>query len=572
MKLILAMICMVSVAICTAGSAWLVQPAMDKIFIDKSMQMLFIIPLLIVGLYLVKGIFFYGQSYLMNYVGQRIVADLREKLYHHLQYLSLSFFTKTPTGILISRLTNDVALIQGAVSSALTSILRDSFTILALTAVIFYRDWKLACIAAIILPVAAIPIVKFGKKLRKFSIKGQIRMGFITSLLQETISGNRIVKAFTMEDYESRRFAAENDQFFKIIMKRQKIRALSSPVVEALGGVLMAGIVLIGGYAVIKGTSTPGTFGSFLAALALLYKPFKSLSMVNDVIQGGLAAGSRVFELLDTTPDIRDSDGAVPLDGISDGIKFEHVSFKYEDEMVLRNIDLEVNVGKIVALVGMSGAGKTTLVNLIPRFYDLDEGRITIDGRDIRTLTLKSLREHIGIVTQQTILFNDTVRNNIAYGDITRSEGEIVEAAKAANAHGFIEKLPLGYDTVIGERGAKLSGGEQQRISIARALLKNAPILILDEATSSLDSESEFQVQVALERLMANRTVFLIAHRLSTIRNADRIVVVDNGRIVEGGTHDELLAMNRIYKRLHQMQFRDDGKTILRKAKVRQIY
>jgi len=572
MKLILAMICMVSVAICTAGSAWLVQPAMDKIFIDKSMQMLFIIPLLIVGLYLVKGIFFYGQSYLMNYVGQRIVADLREKLYHHLQYLSLSFFTKTPTGILISRLTNDVALIQGAVSSALTSILRDSFTIIALTAVVFYRDWKLACIAIIILPLAAIPIVKFGKKLRKFSIKGQVRMGFITSLLQETISGNRIVKAFTMEDYESRRFAAENDQFFKIIMKRQKIRALSSPVVEALGGVLVAGIVIIGGYAVIKGNSTPGTFGSFLAALFLLYKPFKSLSMVNDVVQGGLAAGSRVFELLDITPDIRDTDGAVSLDGISDGVKFEHASFKYEDEMVLRDIDLEVKVGKIVALVGMSGAGKTTLVNLIPRFYDLDEGRITIDGRDIRTFTLKSLREHIGIVTQQTILFNDTVRNNIAYGDITRSEGEIVEAAKAANAQGFIEKLPLGYDTVIGERGVKLSGGEQQRISIARALLKNAPILILDEATSSLDSESEFQVQVALERLMANRTVFLIAHRLSTIRNAHRIVVIDNGRIVEAGTHDELLAMNQIYKKLYQMQFRDDGKTILQKPKVKQIY
>jgi subfamily B ATP-binding cassette protein MsbA len=571
-KLILAMICMVSVAICTAGSAWLVQPAMDKIFIDKSMQMLFIIPLLIVGLYLVKGIFFYGQSYLMNYVGQRIVADLREKLYHHLQYLSLSFFTKTSTGILISRLTNDVALIQGAVSSALTSILRDSFTIIALTAVVFYRDWKLACIAIIILPLAAIPIVKFGKKLRKFSIKGQVRMGFITSLLQETISGNRIVKAFTMEDYESRRFAAENDQFFKIIMKRQKIRALSSPVVEALGGVLVAGIVIIGGYAVIKGNSTPGTFGSFLAALFLLYKPFKSLSMVNDVVQGGLAAGSRVFELLDITPDIRDTDGAVSLDGISDGVKFEHASFKYEDEMVLRDIDLEVKVGKIVALVGMSGAGKTTLVNLIPRFYDLDEGRITIDGRDIRTFTLKSLREHIGIVTQQTILFNDTVRNNIAYGDITRSEGEIVEAAKAANAQGFIEKLPLGYDTVIGERGVKLSGGEQQRISIARALLKNAPILILDEATSSLDSESEFQVQVALERLMANRTVFLIAHRLSTIRNAHRIVVIDNGRIVEAGTHDELLAMNQIYKKLYQMQFRDDGKTILQKPKVKQIY
>jgi len=566
------MICMVFVAISTAGAAWLVQPAMDKIFVDKDMRMLFLIPMVIVGLYLLKGIFYYGQAYLMSFVGQRIVADLREKLYHHLQYLSLSFFTKTPTGILISRLTNDVTLIQGAVSSAITTVLRDSFTIIALTVVVFYRDWKLACIAFIILPLAAIPIVKFGKKLRKFSIKGQIRMGFITSLLQETISGNRIVKAFTMEDYEYRRFSAENDRFFKVLMKRQKIRALSSPVVEALGGLGIAGIVLVGGYGVIQGNSTPGTFGSFLAALFLLYKPIKSLSTVNDIVQGGLAAGSRVFELMDTTPDIRDADEAVSLNGISDGIKFEHASFKYEDEMVLKDINLDVKVGEVLALVGVSGAGKTTLVNLIPRFYDIDEGHITIDERDIRTLTIKSLREHIGIVTQQTILFNDTVRNNIAYGDVTRSEEEIVEAAKAANAHGFIEKLPLGYDTIIGEQGVKLSGGERQRVSIARALLKNAPILILDEATSSLDSESEFQVQTALERLMANRTVFLIAHRLSTIRNAHRILVIDNGRIVEEGTHDELLAMDRIYKRLYQMQFRDDGETVLRKPKVRQIY
>jgi subfamily B ATP-binding cassette protein MsbA len=571
-KLILAMICMVFVALSTSGSAYLVQPAVDKIFIDKNMRMLFLIPLAIVGLYLIKGIFSYGQVYLMSYVGNRIVADLREKLYNHLQYLSLSFFTKTPTGILISRLTNDVTLIQGAVSNALTRILMDSFSIIGLTGVAFYMDWKLACIAFVIFPLAAIPIYKFGAKLRKFSTKGQIRMGFITSLLQETISGNRIVKAFTMEDYESRRFSAENDQFFKIVMKRQKIKALSSPVVEVLGGLATAGILLIGGYSVIKGNSTPGPFMSFMAALAFMYRPIKSISMINDIVQGGLAAGSRVFELLDTIPEIRDTDGAVPLQGISEGITFEHLSFKYEDEMVLKDINFEVKVGEVLALVGTSGAGKTTLVNLIPRFYDVDEGRITIDGRDISTLTIKSLRGHIGIVTQQTILFNDTARNNIAYGDITRSEEEIVKAAKAANAHGFIEKLPLGYDTIIGEQGVKLSGGERQRISIARALLKNAPILILDEATSSLDSESELQVQTALERLMANRTVFLIAHRLSTIRNAHRILVIDNGRIVEEGNHDELLARNHIYKRLHQMQFRDDGETVLRKAKVRQIY
>jgi subfamily B ATP-binding cassette protein MsbA len=571
-KLILAMTCMVFFGLCQGGTAWLAQPAVDNVLLDKDVRMLFLIPAAIIALVLIKGVFDYGQAYLMNYVGQRIVADLREQLYNHLQYFSLSFFTKTPTGILISRLTNDIGLIQGAVSNAITTIIKESFTIIALTGVVFYQDWKLASIAFIVLPLAAIPIVKFGQKLRKFSIRGQVRMGSITSLLQETISGNRIVKAFTMEDYESRRFSAENNRFFKVVMKRQKIRALSSPVIEGLGGLGVAAIVLIGGYSVIKGNSTPGSLTSFLVALGLLYKPIKSLSRLNDVVQGGLAAGSRVFELLDQTPEIRDTDGAVPLTGISNGIKFDHISFKYEDKNVLKDINIEVKVGEVLALVGMSGAGKTTLVNLIPRFYDVGEGRITIDGRDLRTFTIKSLREHIGIVTQQTILFNDTVRNNIAYGDITRSEEEIIEAANAANAHGFIEKLPLGYDTVIGERGVKLSGGERQRISIARALLKDAPILILDEATSSLDSESELQVQIALERLMENRTVFLIAHRLSTIRNAHRILVIDDGRTVEEGTHDELLALNRTYKRFYNMQFRDDGETVLRKAKVRQIY
>jgi subfamily B ATP-binding cassette protein MsbA len=538
-KLILAIVCMVFLALCEGAMAWLVKPAMDSIFVEGDIRMLFVIPAAIIVLFLIKGIFYFSQHYLMNYIGLRVVADLREKLYHHLQYLSLSFFTKTPTGSLISRFTN---------------------------------DWKLASIAFIILPVAAIPIVKFGQRLRKFSLRGQVRMGFIASLLEETISGNRIVKAFTMEDYECRRFSDENDRYFRTIMKRQRIRALSSPVSEVLGGLGIAGIILVGGYSVLKGNSTPGTFASFLAALIMLYRPIRSLTTVNAIVQAGLAAGSRVFELMDTPPDITDADGAVALNGISDWIRFEHVSFKYDDEMAVRDINLEVKVGQVVALVGMSGAGKTTLVNLIPRFYDLDGGRITINGRDIRTLTIKSLREHIAIVTQQTILFNDTVRNNIAYGDVNKSEAEIIEAAKVANAHDFIERLPLGYDTIIGEKGTKLSGGERQRISIARAVLKDAPLLILDEATSSLDSESELQVQTALERLMANRTVFLIAHRLSTIRNAHRILVIDKGKIVGEGTHDQLLAENRIYKKLYHMQFRDDGETVLRQAEGSEIY
>jgi subfamily B ATP-binding cassette protein MsbA len=571
-KLILAIVCMVFLALCEGAMAWLVKPAMDSIFVEGDIRMLFVIPAAIIVLFLIKGIFYFSQHYLMNYIGLRVVADLREKLYHHLQYLSLSFFTKTPTGSLISRFTNDVMIIQGSVSNAITSIIRDSLVIIALTGVVFYRDWKLASIAFIILPVAAIPIVKFGQRLRKFSLRGQVRMGFIASLLEETISGNRIVKAFTMEDYECRRFSDENDRYFRTIMKRQRIRALSSPVSEALGGLGIAGIILVGGYSVLKGNSTPGTFASFLAALIMLYRPIRSLTTVNAIVQAGLAAGSRVFELMDTPPDITDADGAVALNGISDCIRFEQVSFKYDDEMAVRDINLEVKVGEVVALVGMSGAGKTTLVNLIPRFYDLDGGRITINGKDIRTLTIKSLRERIAIVTQQTILFNDTVRNNIAYGDVNKSEAEIIEAAKVANAHDFIERLPLAYDTVIGEKGTKLSGGERQRISIARAVLKDAPLLILDEATSSLDSESELQVQTALERLMANRTVFLIAHRLSTIRNAHRILVIDKGKIVGEGTHDQLLAENRIYKKLYHMQFRDDGETVLRQAEGSEIY
>jgi subfamily B ATP-binding cassette protein MsbA len=520
--------------------------------------MLFLIAAAIIALFLIKGVFDYGQSYLMNYVGQRIVADLREKLYNHLQYFSLSFFTKTPTGVLISRLTNDIALIQGAVSNAITTVLKESFTIITLTGVVFYQDWKLACIAFIVLPLAAIPIVTFGQKLRKFSIKGQIRMGSITSLLQETISGNRIVKAFTMEDYESRRFAAENDRFFKIVMKRQKIRALSSPVIELLGGLGAASIVLVGGYSVIKGNSTPGSLTSFLIALGLLYKPIKSLSRLNDTVQGGLAAGSRVFELLDQTPEIKDTDGAVPLTGISDGIKFDHISFKYEDKNVLKDITIEVKVGEVLALVGMSGAGKTTLVNLIPRFYDVEEGQITIDGRDIRTLTIKSLREHIAIVTQQTILFNDTVRNNIAYGDITRSEEEIMEAAKAANAHGFIEKLPLGYDTVIGERG---KGGKALGWGTAEDLYCQGAAQGCPHPHSGRG-----------HLVPGLRIGISGSGRTGKIRNAHRILVIDNGRAVEEGTHDELFALNRTYRKLYDMQFRDDGKTVLRNAKVRQIY
>jgi subfamily B ATP-binding cassette protein MsbA len=373
----------------------------------------------------------------------------------------------------------------------------------------------------------------------------------------ETISGNRIVKAFNMEDYERTRFANENRRLFGILMKSVRVRAVSHPLMETLGGLGIGFIVFYGGYNVVKGVATPGTFFSFLAALLMLYEPVKRLSGVNNTIQQGLAAASRIFEVLDTVPEIRSKPQARVLTSLSKGIQYQDVSFKYEEDWVLKNINLQIRVGEVVAFVGASGGGKTTLVNLLPRFYDVASGKVLVDGWDTRDVSVESLRRMIGIVTQQTILFNDTVKNNIGYGKIDQPFEEIVKAAEAAYAHRFIENLPKGYDTVIGEQGVKLSGGERQRISIARALLKNAPILILDEATSSLDSESEIEVQKALEFLMQGRTTLVIAHRLSTIRKADRIVVISNGVVVEEGTHEDLLERDGEYRKLYLLQFID---------------
>jgi subfamily B ATP-binding cassette protein MsbA len=555
-----AMVCMVMVSILTAGQAYMLKPLVNEIFFNKDHFMLMVLPPVLILLFFFKGIFDYSYKYLLQKVGQSVIRDLRNKLYGHIQSLSLSFFHKTPTGELISRIISDVTLIQGAVSNVLVGILKDTTTVIALIGVILYLNWQLALMSMVLFPIIVYPIVKFGRKHRKLSFKNQQTTAQVSNILYETITGNRIVKAFCTEKYEKDRFAAMLDHLFKIIMRDTRIKAVAHPLMEFFAGIGIALVLWYGGNQVLNGISTPGDFFSFMAALIMVYEPLKGISKINSTLQQGIAATERVFDILDIETDVTEKKEAVELSPIQESIGFHSASFQYDEKIkVLKNIDLQVKAGEVLALVGSSGGGKSTLVNLIPRFFDVSSGAITIDNTDIREVTLKSLRNQIGIVTQQTILFNDTVRNNIVYGSPDATEEEIVGAARAAHAMGFIEQLPEGFDTVIGESGAKLSGGERQRVSIARAILKNAPILILDEATSSLDTESEREVQQALENLMQNRTTLVIAHRLSTIRNADRIIVIQKGRIVEEGTHDTLLPQGGVYTMLHDMQFQDNG-------------
>jgi subfamily B ATP-binding cassette protein MsbA len=561
-RLLVAMIFMGGVSAITAAFALLTKNVLDDIFINKDRVMLTVLPLAVMGLGIIKGFFTFGEGYLMNFVGQRVVADLRERLYSHLQTLSLSFFDKTPTGVLMARITNDVNSIQGAVSDAVTGMIKDFFTFLGLLGVIFYRDWLLALVAIFVFPLAAYPLVQFSRTLRKISKRTLETMAYISTFLQETIFGHRIVKAFNMEAYENRRFSAANERYFKYLMRRVKIRAFSNPVMEWLAYLGIGSFIWVGGYRVISGAMTVGDFFSFMTAMALLYDPMRGLSKVNLVIQEGVVAARRVFDILDLKPEVTDAPDAKILPSFSREIKYHNVSFRYSDEMILKKINFAVKQGEKVALVGSSGAGKTTLVNLLPRFYDVTKGKILIDGKDVRHATLQSLRDQIGVVSQQTLLFNDTVRNNIAYGRPDIPKEEVIKAAKMADAHNFIVKLPQSYDTVIGEQGVRLSGGQRQRISIARALLKNAPILILDEATSSLDTESEREVQAALDRLMEKRTVLVIAHRLSTVRNVDRILVLSDGEIIEEGVHRELMAKGGEYKKLYELQFQNGDRPL----------
>ena len=553
-RIAIAVVCMILLSGINALIAYMVKPAIDEIFLKKDSTMLAVIPFALILAFLLKGSFDYGQEYLMGYVGNRVVTDIRDALYRHTQHLSLAFFHKITTGMLMSRIANDIGVLQRSVSDSIAKVMMNCFLIIGLTGVAFYQNWRLACICFLILPWVMIPITRFGKKSKRYSRRSQEKIGHISTFLTETISGNRIVKAFCMENYENSRFADENNRLFRIKIKTLKVSALSSPVIQSVGGLMAAATIYYGGSGVISGDITTGQFFSFIAALGMLYKPVQSMNKVNQQIQEGMAAAVRVFAIFDTVPDIADAPGATPMPLIQEALEFRAVSFRYEEKPVLRDVSFRVNAGKTVAIVGPSGAGKTTIANLILRFYDVVSGGVFIDGVDIRERTIKSVRDQMAIVTQDTILFNDTVLNNIAYGSRDKTEQQIIAAARAAFAHDFIEHLPQGYQTIIGEQGARLSGGQRQKIAIARAILKGAPILILDEATSSLDSRSEKELQKALENLMQGKTTIMIAHRLSTVRNADRIIVMTDGTIAEEGSHEELLQHKGIYYSMYTIQ------------------
>ncbi len=561
-RIAFSLVCMAIAAAATAAMAKIMEPMLDDIFKDRDFDALHNIAIIVLAVFVIKGLATYGQAVAMNYVGQRILADIQIRMFSHLIRSDLSFFHNNSTGGLISRFTNDVNMMRAAVSTALTGIGKDLLTVIFLVGVMFYQDWLLAVLAFFVFPTAVLPIIRIGRRMRKVSANTQVEMGHFTTLLDETFQGARHVKAYGMEAYETGRARQAIDQIFALIYKAARIRSVAHPIMETLGGIAIVAVLFYGGYQVLEGAKTPGAFFSFITALLLAYEPVKKLANLNSNLQEGLAAADRVFTLLDTKPEIADKPDARPLHVEGGAIRFEDVHFAYTPgQPALDGVTLDVPAGKTAALVGPSGAGKSTILNLIPRFYDVGGGRVTIDGSDVRDVTLESLRAGIGLVSQEISLFDDSVRANIAYGRTSASEAEIEAAARHAAAHDFIVKLPQGYDTQVGGQGAKISGGQRQRLAIARAMLKNAPVLLLDEATSALDTESERQVQSALAELMQGRTTLVIAHRLSTVVDADIIYVVEDGKVRESGSHAELIARHGAYARLYALQLAGESST-----------
>jgi subfamily B ATP-binding cassette protein MsbA len=552
-----AMLCMVVVAASTAALAWLMDPVVNRVFVERRADLLWPVGLAVFATFAFKGAAAYGQTVLMTRLGQTVLTDFQNRLFRHLLQMDLGFFAANRTGALVSRLTTDIAAMRLAVSTALTGLGREALSVVLLVGVMFYQDWLLATVAFVLFPATVIPIAQLGRRLRKVTANTQVQTGAFMTIVQQSLGSIRLVKAYRMEAYEAARAAVLIGNIRDLVLKAERVKALASPLMETFGGVAVTVVIVYGGWRVIEGATTPGAFFSFITALLTAYRPMKALANANAHINEGLAGAQRLFSVLDTNPALGKKPGAVDLRVTQGAVNLENVTFAYDnaDVAALNGLTLHVPAGKTTALVGTSGAGKSTVFSLIPRFYDVSSGAITIDGVNVADVTLASLRDAIALVSQDVILFDDTVAANIRYGRPEADDAAVAQAAQAAGAHDFIAALPHGYATMVGERGQALSGGERQRIAIARAILKDAPILLLDEATSALDTVTERQVQAALERLKQGRTTLVIAHRLATVADADQICVMAHGRVVETGTHGELLARAGAYAQLHAMQF-----------------
>lgn len=557
-RLLFAMVCTIMAAAGNLYIPWIIKDMIDEVLADKNGTMLNWIAASIIAIFIVRGLFWYGQNYLMSYVGQSVIIDIRAAVFKKLQRLSVSFYDKNKTGTIMSYVTNDVNALQSAMVENTIEMITEGFILIGSVVAMIYLDWRLTLFTVCTFPVVLWFMEFFGKKIRKTGGRIQECTADITSVLQESVASARVIKSFVREDYEVDRFDVENKANFRANMKNAQLMATLTPVVELVAAIGVTMIIWYGGNNVINGTITTGSLVAFLTYAVNISNPIKRLTRVIGNIQKALAAAQRVFMIIDMPEEIAESRDAKQLPEVSGKVEFQNVSFAYNDKgNVITDLSFSVKPGEVIAIVGPSGAGKSTIANLLPRFYDVNKGDIKIDGHSVREVTLDSLREQVGIVPQETMLFNGSVYNNILYGRLDATKEEIEAAAKAANAHDFIMQLTDGYETKLGDRGVNLSGGQRQRIAIARAILKNPRILILDEATSALDTESERVVQEALDRLMVGRTSFVIAHRLSTVKNADKILVLEKGNLVESGTHDELLALDGLYAHLYKIQYRN---------------